>query len=151
MTGVIKIVTVGSQGSVSLEGAVIGMPDGIKRVDELRSLGFLNKLGCGLAALIEIAAVGSVPFIFFWITGSWANVWLLILPFVALFVPAIMLAIVAATIWPNSSPELPSSLSLPSWAHRLEFMRYHAIEMHRDPRVMIEYEARQRENKSNAT
>lgn len=149
--GVVKIVTVGSGGSVSLEGAVIGMPDGIKQVDQLRSLGLLNGIGCGVAVIIELAAIASVPLIFFWITGSWANVWLLILPFVALFVPAMIVGIVAATIWPNATPELPATLSLPSWAQRLEFMRFHPAQMRHDPRVMLEYEAHKRDDKPGVT
>lgn len=138
--GVIKIVTVGSRGDVILNGAIIGMPDGIKPVDQLRSMGLINKIGCGIAGIIELAAVASVPFISYWVTGSWVYVWLLILPFVALFVPAILIGIVAATIWPNESPSLPSSLALPTWARRMQSMQFRAAEMVHDPRVLIELE-----------
>jgi hypothetical protein len=118
---VVKILTVGRKGSTALHGDIIGMPEGIRRVDQLRPKALLAKMGCALAASFELASVASVPFIFHWVTGAWTHVWLLILPFVALFAPAIIIAIIASTVWPEGNLSFPDNLELPGWARRLAF------------------------------
>ena len=134
---VVKVLTVGRKGSAKLCGDIIGMPDGIRRADQLRPKALLGKIGCGLAALFELASVASVPLIFYWVTGAWTHAWLLILPFVALFAPAIMIVIIASTIWPEAAPPFPESLELPVWARRLAFRE---SRMHDGPRGEVLFE-----------
>lgn len=127
--GVIRILTVGGRGEVTVIGDIVGMPDGIKRSDEVRSLGMLNKLGCGLGVCLQIAAIAMAPLAFRWITGSWSNVWLLALPFLALALPAIIVGLVASTLWPKDELAFPASLCLPEWGKGLirKGRRYSAI------------------------
>jgi len=122
--GLIKILTVTGGGTVNLIGDVIGMPDGIKNIDEARSEGWLGKIGAFLAALFIFSSFAISIASYYWITGSWQNVWLLALPFVALIIPLIIVALVAATIWPSGRPSFPSSLNPPSWFFSLR-VPYH--------------------------
>jgi len=55
--------------------------------------------------------------------GSWQHIWLLTLPFVALFLPAIIIAIIASTIWPDEKVPLPPTLALPKWFSHLPHYR----------------------------
>jgi hypothetical protein len=126
--GVIKVLTKGGKAKLTLKGDIIGMPDGIRKSDDVRSLGFINKIGCALGGMFQLSALVLAVFAYRWITGSWAHIWILILPFVALFLPAIIIAIIAATIWPGSDVSLPATLGLPRWFRRLPHYR-----MLRDP------------------
>lgn len=126
--GVIKILTEGGKAKLTLRGDIIGMPDGVRKSDEIRSLGFLNKIGYTLGGMFQLSALILAVFAYRWITGSWAHIWMLTLPFVALFLPAIIIAIIAATIWPDSEVSLPATLGLPRWFRRLPYYR-----MFRDP------------------
>lgn len=117
--GVIKILTQGGKGSTRLSGDIIGMPSGIKPASDVRSFGVLNTIGCSLGVIMQLAALALMFYTFYWATGSWRGVWLLVLPFLALFVPVIIFAIVASTIWPDQGLSFPSTLSLPNWFRRL--------------------------------
>ena len=119
----IKILTVGGEGTVILSGDIIGMPDGIKNIDEVSSESTLNKISPWFAGLFVLASLIVSVFSFYWVTGSWDNVWLLALPFVALIIPTIIILIVASTIWPSGRPSFPRSLNLPDWFHFLRFPR----------------------------
>jgi len=121
---VLKLLTENRPKGFKLCGDIIGMPDGIRRSDQVRSLSVVNTIGVILAILLYIAAFVLTPFTFRWITGSWTHVWILLLPFVALLVPGIVVAIVALTIWPSENLRLPKGLILPTWFDRL---------MHRAP------------------
>lgn len=113
--GTLKILTVEDAGSAYLSGDIIGMPRGIMRTDQIRRLSWLSKLGWILGALVQISAFGATALVFRRVTDSWHNWWLLLLPVLALFVPAIIIAIVAGTIWPTGEPRLPATLGLPKW------------------------------------
>ena len=120
---VIKVLTEGSKGKIRLEGDIIGMPEGIRRCDEVRSLGLLNKIGCTLGGLLQATALVLAVLAYRWITGSWSHVWVLSLPFLALILPGIIIAIIAATIWPDEEIPLPATLALPKWFRRLPHYR----------------------------
>ncbi|MEW4490599.1 hypothetical protein AB1L42_21115, partial [Thalassoglobus sp. JC818] len=144
--GVVKIVTVGSGGSVNLEGVVIGMPEGIKPIDRLQIRGLRVAIGCA-AVILELAAIASVPLIFFWVTGSWANVWLMILPFFAMYLPIVVLVM----IWLIVTPDFPASLALPSWARQLGSTRFRASQMLDSSQIFLLYESRHRDEKPDGT
>jgi hypothetical protein len=116
---VLKILTEGGQGTTKLTGDIIGMPSGIKRFDDGRPFRFLNAIGCSLGVIMELAALGLMVYTFYWVTGAWKGVWLLLLPFVALFAPALIFIIVATTIWPDQGLSFPRALAVPEWFHRL--------------------------------
>jgi len=134
--GVVKILTEGGSAKARLSGDIIGMPEGINRTDEIRSLGLLNKLGCALGGVLQLTALVLAVFAFRWITGSWQHFWILALPFVALFFPGIIIAIIASTIWPSEEVPLPASLVLPKWFRRLPHYR---MLSHPDTRGVVFY------------
>ena len=119
--GLIKILTVGGEGVIALSGDVIGMPDGIKNVDEAGSESWLSKIGTWLAGFFVLSSLVVSIFSYYWTTGSWHNAWLLALPFIALIVPIIIILFVSATIWPSGRPSFPAALRLPEWFHYLQF------------------------------
>lgn len=122
----IKILTVSDEGTAMLSGDIIGMPDGIKNIDEVSSRSTLSKIGPWLATLFVLSSLTVSVFSFYRVTGSWDNVWLLGLPLVALIIPLIIVAVVGSTIWPSGRPSFPKSLSLPDWywLHSLWSPRY---------------------------
>lgn len=117
--GLVKILTVTGEGTAILKGDVIGMPDGIKNVGETSSESRLSKIGKWLAGLFVASSFAISIISYYWVTGSWENVWLVVLPLIALIVPLIIVALVATTIWPSGRPSFPSSLSLPRWFYSL--------------------------------
>lgn len=147
--GVVKILTEGGRAKINMSGDIIGMPEGIRRCDEIRPIGLLNKVGGVLSFLFLTSALVLVPFAYRWITGSWQHAWVLAFPFVALIVPAIIIAIIASTIWPNEEVPLPKSLRFPQWFTRLPmsiFRRYPG--MSRDLLFMYEGKVSSKEEES---
>jgi hypothetical protein len=128
---VLKVLTENRPKWVKLCGDIIGMPDGIRRSDKVRSLGVVNTIGAILSILFYIAAFVLTPFTYRWITGSWTHVWVLILPFIALMVPPIIIFFVGGMIWPSKELRLPKGLILPPWFDRL---------MHRTPYPSFSFE-----------
>lgn len=116
---VIRVLTVGGTGTLRLCGDIIGMPHGIKDVDEVRSRGWLNRLGCALGTLLVLSSFVLSFVAFYWVTGAWTNVWLLFLPFVSLIIPAFIIVIVTE-IWPARVPPFPPSLAFPGWLRPLQ-------------------------------
>lgn len=121
--GLIKILTVGGGGTVTILGDIIGMPDGIMNIDEVGSKGALGKAGPWFATLFVLAALVASVFSFYWVTGSWNNAWLLALPFAALII-TLLIVIVVYALWPSGKPSFPKSLNLPDWFYSLHFLRY---------------------------
>lgn len=147
--GVVKILTEGGRAKINMRGDIIGMPEGIRRCDEIRNLGLLNKIGGVLSFLFLSLALVLIPFAYRWITGSWQHVWVLALPFVAMIVPGIIIAIIASTIWPSEKVPLPKSLRLPPWFTRLPMYLFQRHpEMHRVLSLRYEREARSKDEES---
>ena len=115
----VKILTTGSHAIVKIHGDIIGMPEGIKSIQEISSLNWWGKIGFTLAVAFEISSIVLTFFVFRWVTGSWSHLWLLFLPFLALIIPMIIIAIIGATIWPESKTSIPNTLTPPSWFHQL--------------------------------
>jgi len=147
--GVIKILTEGESAKINMSGDIIGMPEGIRRCDEIRNLGLLNKIGGVLSFFLLSLAVVLVPFAYRWITASWQHVWVLMLPFVAMIAPAIIIAIIASTIWPSKKVSLPKSLRLPPWFTRMPMYIFHRHpEMQRELFLRYESEIRSKDEES---
>lgn len=117
--GVVKVLTEGGRAKIRLVGDIIGMPEGIRQCNEVQSIGLFNIIGFAFGCLFQIAALVLAILAYNWITGSWTHVWVLALPFVAIILPGIIIAIIASTIWPDQKIRLPSSLGFPKWFQEL--------------------------------
>lgn len=111
---VIRVLTDNPTARFRVSGTVIGMPQGILQMDDLGKNRLLNTIGCGLAVLLQLSAIAGALFIFRTVTGGWSLLWIFLLPFGALFLPAIIVAIVSSTIWPKG-PQWPRTLNIPDW------------------------------------
>jgi len=106
----VRVVTTSRPNDIVLRGDVIGMPGGVRQASDFGRRTFWTWAGAILSAAVFVAALASTPFVFRWVTGDWANVWLLTLPIVALIVPVVLILIVEATIWPKRGLEFPREL-----------------------------------------
>jgi hypothetical protein len=106
----VRVVTTSRPSDIVLRGDVIGMPGGVKRASDIGRRPFWTWVGGMLSTAVLLSTLASTPFVFRWVTGGWANVWLLALPIVALIVPAIVIAFVGATIWPKQGLQFPREL-----------------------------------------
>lgn len=113
--GLIKILSVGEKGSISLEGDIIGMPEGIKNIEEIRpSSKTADISGWWIAGAVIAGAILS-GFIFHRVIGDWRNVWLIFLPFGFVVILIVILSIIDAQPWLRGRPSFPKSLDLPRW------------------------------------
>ncbi len=141
----IKILSVGDEGEISLAGDIIGMTEGIKNIDEIKSrIKTVENIANGWVVLgVEIAGLILSGFIFYWVTESWENVWLLLIPL------GIALSLLVVLLWisdwslPRGAPSFPRSLDLPRWCRAIPFYSI-------SPRIMMrdELEAMKMEEKS---
>ncbi len=111
---VIRVLTDSVTARIRVLGTIIGMPQGIVGMNDFGTNRFLNGIGCGLAILLQLSAVVGGLFIFYSVTGGWSLLWIFLLPFGVLFLPAIMVAVVSSTIWPKG-PQWPRALGIPDW------------------------------------
>lgn len=136
----VKIVSVGEAGHISLEGDIIGMPEGINNVGEIKTKakptftsGVLSSLGFGAAVF------GLSGFIYYWVMGGLISLSLAFLAYGVLFgVIAIWIIIDDVRLWARARESFPKSLDLPRWARpfsyrlgmtRTEIMRNTLLEM----------------------
>jgi len=110
----VKILSVGNSGKISVEGDIIGMPEGIKDIEEIRPT--TKGGGGGVVWFMGVFVGGSAlsAFIFYWVVGNWGNVWLIFVPvgvWVLLFGTLLM---IGDRPW-SRRPEFPKSLELPEW------------------------------------
>lgn len=111
---VVRILVDTTRAKVQLLGSIVGMPQGILPIDAVGQHKTLNYLGCALWALLQIAATAGALLLFRNATGGWDLLWILLLPFGALFLPAIIVLIVYALLWPKGA-RWPKALSTPRW------------------------------------
>ncbi|MEO1074991.1 MAG: hypothetical protein AAFX41_03375 [Bacteroidota bacterium] len=117
--GTIKVISAGGKGSAQIVGDVIGMPDGIKRVRDIKPRNWLGGLGIFLSVTLWLSAFAACAFAYKVLLGSWAAAWLMILPIVALILPLVLVLIVSEKFWPSNKPALPETLSIPKWFYSL--------------------------------
>ncbi|HSU12533.1 hypothetical protein [Longimicrobium sp.] len=124
--GLVKVLTTAPGGEIKVLGDVIGMPEGVKSASEAKSSGLLDIVGCSLGIVLQLAALVLTPLVYRWTTGSWDYVWLLVLPVLAVLLPALLVSVIASTIWPDSEPNFPTELAPPRWFFgRLRSSRMH--------------------------
>jgi hypothetical protein len=114
---VIRLLTDEWHARVRVTGTIIGMPEGVCRKDQFGGTRVLNIVGCGLAILLQLAAIVGALYLFRNVTGGWSLLWIFLLPIGAFLLPALLVSIVATTIWPKG-PKWPQSLILPAWFFR---------------------------------
>jgi len=115
----IKILTVGNKGKISLSGDIIGMPNGIKCLSEETGKKSSSReiSGWGSLVILLIDFVLSA-LLYYWVVGSWTHVWLVFILLPILVVSMVLVALVA-WVWPNRNPTFPETLQLPKWSHHL--------------------------------
>lgn len=122
--GLIKILSVGNKGKISLSGDIIGMPEGIKNVEEFspkKSTGITDSGWFVLSILF--AGLITSGFIFYWVTGTWRNAWLLFVPLGIIGLITAIMVLISSWSWPRARPSFPTSLDLPKWCRSF---RYHS-------------------------
>ncbi|MFA5065074.1 MAG: hypothetical protein WC566_06385 [Dehalococcoidia bacterium] len=116
----INILTVGNKGKIWLSGDIIGMPEGIKNFNEEPGKESGGTEISGWAFIIMLLIVGVVSaFIYYWVVGSWTNVWLVFIILPILLISVAAFAIVPEWIRPNRTPSFPETLELPKWCQPL--------------------------------
>lgn len=131
----IKILSVGNKGKISLEGDIIGMPEGINNIDQVRPSLVRSRNMFKRAWMISLFVAGSIlaGFICYWATGNPRNIWLMFLPWGVYIVLAIIFVMFdEIRVWLRGGLSFPRSLDLPRWVRpfgyplemvRLEMMR----------------------------
>jgi len=111
--GLVQVVSESPGTSVALKGTIIGMPSGVVRAKEPRSKVFFPDLGCVIPLIAVLLSMVCIPFIYRNVTGSWHNVWLLLLPVAAIVLPLILsLPVLYFSVF-RSEPRFPSPLEPP--------------------------------------
>lgn len=113
--GIIQILSDTANLQTILTGTIIGMPEGIKKVKDIPQNRTMNGWGCALGMIILLLSFGSVPIVYKFITGGWANVWLLSLPFAALIIPFLYIVIFFIVTEPRRKFIFPDELFPPRW------------------------------------
>lgn len=116
--GLIQVVSDSINAEVTLKGTIVGMPTGIMKGDPERHSISFPELGCVIPLIIQVGVLVAVPFIYRYMTGSWKNVWLLLLPILALVLPIALIMPVILALLNRKSIKFPKPLSPPSWYYR---------------------------------
>jgi hypothetical protein len=116
----IQILSTHRHVNASLRGTIVGMPEGIKEVDEARTKSRLPNIEW----IIPIAIIGAFAvmlYIYVHVNGGWHNAWLLLLPIAAIIGPlAVTIPIVIAVKdWRNPRRWFVSeAVTTPKWYRR---------------------------------
>lgn len=113
----VKILTAGDEGQISLSGDIIGMPEGIKNVEETSDNRSEGSISGWSAIAVFIAALALTASIHYSVTGSWKNVWLVFI-FLPILILVSLIAFAISKAWPGRKLSFPESLDLPSWCRR---------------------------------
>ncbi|MFH1382532.1 MAG: hypothetical protein ABIH70_06505 [Chloroflexota bacterium] len=115
----IKVLTVGDKGKISLSGDIIGMPEGIIKIGEAGRDEFEGSSISGWSALgLYIASLALSAFIFYLVIGTWDKIWLVVVPlFVLLTLAALVL--IPISLWLMRKRSFPKNLDLPKWCRSI--------------------------------
>ncbi len=134
----VRVVTDNKYSEIALEGTIIGMPEGIRKLKESPGSWRMSGWGCILAALFEVLGFASLPFAYRYITGSWSFVWVLALPLVpplVLFFAITAFGMVVTT--PRGRLKFPLPLRPPRWYRRA--LTFHERPIPEEP-MLVELE-----------
>ncbi len=125
--GIIQVLSDTSKLQTTLKGTVVGMPDGIKKSKDYPENTAIPNWGCSLGLIITLLSLGASIGAYRLIAGTWANVWLLGLPFVALLVPFLYIFAFFFIMEPRNEFTFPEKLLPPRWYYmrRLAASRFH--------------------------
>jgi hypothetical protein len=112
--GIIQILTGSEHFRTSLLGTVIGMPDGITKI-EIPERTELPQWGCALVIVSFLVAFGASFWAFKYITGEWVHSWVMLLPLASLMVPLGCLILLTYLLEPRKKFEFPEPLFPPQW------------------------------------
>jgi hypothetical protein len=115
----IKVLTVGNKGKISLSGDIIGMPEGIKNVGDASSSSEDASITGWSAAVLMIIACSLMVLIFYWVIGSWTKVWLVVVPFIVFALVIVPAFFIQSWFVTRRRPSFPKSLDLPKWCRSL--------------------------------
>lgn len=108
----IRVLTDRRRASIGITGTIIGMPEGILIKGEIEKHPILNKVGCGLAIILQLIGVVAAVYAFRIFTGGWVMLWPYLIPLAVLLAPLLVIAI-ASNMWPKGSQW--KTLGLPHW------------------------------------
>lgn len=111
----IKILSVGRKGNISLEGDIIGMPEGIRSIEEIHPTPKATNISGWWVIGAIIVAVFLSGFIFYEVTGDWRDAWLIFVPIGFLVVFIVGLLLLEEQPWRRGRSSFPESLDLPIW------------------------------------
>lgn len=121
--GLIQVLTDSDACEVSLRGTVIGMPEGITRAKAGQPYRQPRGLECGVFVTLQILAVISVPYLYYYIMGSWENILLLLLPLSAMVIPfGLFLLVEFVLLGRREEFKFPELLSPSGWYTERRFM-----------------------------
>ncbi|PZV22825.1 MAG: hypothetical protein DCF12_20065 [Snowella sp.] len=116
--GLVQVVSDSIDAEVTLKGTIVGMPTGVMKGDPERNSISFPELGCVIPLIIQVGVLVAVPFTYRYIIGSWKNVWLLLLPILALILPITLTLPLILALLNRKRIKFPKPLSLPSWYYR---------------------------------
>ncbi|HYX71289.1 MAG TPA: hypothetical protein VE732_00840, partial [Nitrososphaera sp.] len=108
----IRVLTDRRRAFVGVTGTIIGMPEGIQLKGDIEKHPILNKVGCSLAILLQLAGIAGSIYVFRRFTGGWADLWPFLLPLAVLIFPLLIIAI-SSSMWPKGKQW--KLLRLPRW------------------------------------
>lgn len=134
--GIIQILTGREYFKTSLKGTIIGMPDGITKI-EIPESTELPQLGWALVIVSFLVAFGATFWAFRYITGEWAHSWVMFLPLASLIVPLGCLVLLMSLLEPRKKFEFPKQLFPPYWymMKRYAASKFPATEYNRSKRL----------------
>jgi hypothetical protein len=120
----VQIVTDSIESAASLEGTIVGMPEGIFQTKEVDRTNVSGR-GCIIPAVLQILAIAAVPLLYRRWAGTWENALLLLLPVGALVLPLAITLLGTFLISPLRGIRFPEPLAVPGWYHdRLSIYEY---------------------------
>jgi hypothetical protein len=111
----VRVTTDSERARVSVNGTIVGMPQGVETIDKLSHNRPLQILGPTLVVAVYGVTLILAGYVFHAVTNSWQSLFLFPVPILALLLPLIPIILVGSTIWP-SGPHWHSRLELPEWA-----------------------------------
>lgn len=113
-----KILTVGRKGKITLSGDIIGMPKGIMNVEEGWGKESASVSGW-VAGAVLIVPLAVSAYIFYLVTGLWKYAWLILVPLICLILAIFIAFAISSVRWPRGRPSFPKGLDLPEWCRSL--------------------------------
>jgi hypothetical protein len=113
----VKILSVRRRGNISLEGDIIGMPEGIKNIEEIHPGSKTRDISAWWLLGGLIVAVFLSGFIFYKVIGDWRSAWLMIVPLGLVAAVVALLLLIEDPPWSKRKSSFPKSLDLPGWGH----------------------------------